>query len=306
MSRRDKIVFSLLLAGLCIAPFMVYPVFMAKLLCFSLFAMAFSFLVGQTGLLSFGHAMFFGGAGYLTGYLLKNMGWSTEAAIVAGAAFGAFSGLILGMLSVRRHGVYFGMITLALAQMFYYYCVSSNHTGGDDGLSGVPRRALFGAIDIGDDRTLYFVVLAVVSLAFLMVYRILRSPFGQVLRCIRDNEERAVSLGYHVQRYKLLAFVLSATLAGLAGSLKVIVFQIVTLVDVSWSTSGDVILMALVGGLGTVLGPIVGATFLLTLQSMLQGAAQWMPVVQGAFFVIIVLALPRGIIGELEHRINKR
>ena len=304
--RHDKTVFLVLFVGLLIAPFLVYPIFLTKLLCFGLFAIAFNLLVGQTGLLSFGHAMFFGGAAYVTGYALKAWQWPTEWAILLGVASAAVTGLLVGLVSIRRQGIYFAMITLALAQMFFFFCVGAPFTGGDDGISAIPRRALFRVIDLTDDRTLYYVVLGAFAAAFLLVYRVIHSPYGQVLRAIRDNEARAVSLGYRVQRYKLLAFVLSATLAGLAGSLKVLVFRLATLVDVGWSTSGEVILMTLVGGIGTVLGPLVGAAFILTLQSQLQGISQWMPVVQGAVFVVMVLVLPLGIVGEVEALVSRR
>ena len=294
---RDTWLFVGILVVLSIAPLMVYPIFMTKLLCFALFAMAFNLLVGQAGLLSFGHAMFFGGSAYVTAYALKVWALPTEVAILMGTAAATAMGIIVGLVSIRRHGIYFAMITLALAQMFFYVCVSLPATGGDDGITAVPRRALFSVIPIVDDKVLYYVVLACFMASFLFVYRVMHSPFGQVLRAIRDNEPRAISLGYQVDRYKMLAFVLSAMLAGLAGALKVLVFRLATLVDVAWNTSGEVILMALVGGIGTVLGPLVGAAFMLTLQSSLQGLAQWMPVVQGLVFVVVVLLLPRGIAG---------
>lgn len=294
---RDTALFVGLLLVLALAPLAFYPIFLTKLLCFGLFAMAFNLLVGQAGLLSFGHAMFFGGSAYVTAYALKAWALPTEVAIVLGVAFSAAMGLLVGLVSIRRQGIYFAMITLALAQMFFYVCVGLPQTGGDDGINAVPRRALFSVIPIADDRVLYYVVLACFLASFLLVYRVVHSPYGQVLRAIRDNEARAVSLGYQVGRYKLLAFVLSAALAGLAGSLKVLVFRLATLVDVSWSTSGEVILMALVGGIGTVVGPLLGAAFMLTLQSVLQGLAQWMPVAQGVVFVLAVLVLPRGIAG---------
>ena len=297
--------FIALLGVLALAPMFIYPIFLTKLLCFAVFAMAFSLLIGQTGLLSFGHAMFFGGSAYVTAHALKIWGLPTEVAILLGTVFSASLGLLVGLVAIRRQGIYFAMITLALAQMFFFFCVGLPATGGDDGINAVPRRELFSVIPIADDRVLYYVVLAFFIASFLLVYRVMHSPFGQVLRAIRDNEARAVSLGYEVGRYKLIAFVLSAALAGLAGSLKVLVFRLATLVDVSWSTSGEVILMALVGGIGTVTGPLLGAAFMLTLQSALQGLAQWMPVAQGAVFVVTVLLLPRGIAGTL-GQIRKR
>lgn len=287
------------LVVLALAPLFVYPIFLTKLLCFALFALAFNLLIGQTGLLSFGHAMFFGGSAYVTAYALKMWALPTEAAILLGTAFSSILGLLVGLISIRRQGIYFAMITLALAQMFFFVCVGLPATGGDDGINAVPRRAFFSVIEIVDDRNLYYVVLAFFLASFLLTYRVVHSPFGQVLRAIRDNEARAVSLGYEVGRYKLIAFVLSAALAGLAGALKVLVFRLATLVDVSWGTSGEVILMALVGGIGTVIGPLLGAAFMLTLQSALQGLAQWMPVAQGTVFVVTVLLLPKGIAGTL-------
>ncbi|WP_236077402.1 branched-chain amino acid ABC transporter permease [Paraburkholderia domus] len=276
---------------------------MTKLLCFALFAIAFNLLFGQTGLLSFGHALFFGGAAYVTAYALKVWALPTEQAVLLGVGFAVGAGLLVGALSILRHGLYFSMITLALAQMFYFICVAAPVTGGDDGMSAVPRGRLFGWIDLANDRVLYYFVLAVFGAAFLLVFRIIHSPYGQVLRAIRDHETRATSLGYKVNRYKLLVFVQSAALAGLAGSLKVLVFQVATLDAVHWSTSGDVILMTLVGGISTVFGPLVGAGFILTMQTLLQGYSQWMPVIQGAIFVLMVMLLPRGVVGELAGRL---
>lgn len=295
--------FAALILLLALAPLFIYPIFMAKLLCFALFAIAFNLLFGQTGLMSFGHAMFFGGAAYVTAYALKIWALPTEQAVLLGVGFAVVAGLLVGALSILRHGLYFSMITLALAQMFYYICVAAPVTGGDDGISSVPRGRLFGWIDLANDRVLYYIVLAVFAAAFLLVFRIIHSPFGQVLRAIRDHETRATSLGYKVNRYKLLVFVQSAALAGLAGSLKVLVFQVATLDGVYWSTSGDVILMTLVGGISTVCGPLVGAGFILTMQTLLQGYSQWMPVIQGAIFVIVVMLLPRGIVGEFVARL---
>ena len=298
-----KLGITAMLVLLALAPLAVYPIFMTKLLCFALFASAFNLLFGQTGMLAFGHALFFGGAAYVTGYALKTWALPTELAVLLGTAFATLAGLVVGALSIRRQGLYFAMITLALAQMFYFVCVAAPVTGGDDGMSAVPRGHLFGWIDLADDRVLYYFVLAVFAAAFLLVFRIIHSPYGQVLRAIRDNEPRAISLGYAVNRYKLLAFVMSATLAGLAGSLKVLVFRIATLVDVNWATSGDVVLMTLVGGIGTVFGPLVGAGCMLAMQTHLQGYSQWITVIQGAVFVVMVTLLPRGIVGELAARL---
>lgn len=298
-----KPAFAVFFTVLLIAPAVLYPVLMTKLLCFALFAVAFNLLFGQTGLLSFGHALFFGGAAYVTGFALKTWALPTEAAILLGVAFAAVSGLCVGALAIRRQGLYFAMVTLAIAQMFYFACISMPATGGEDGISAIPRGRLLGFIDLADDRALYYFVLAIFAVAFLWVYRIIHSPFGLVLRAIRDNEARAISLGYAVNRYKLLAFVQSAALAGLAGSLKVLVFRVATLDDVYWSASGDVILMTLVGGIGTIFGPVAGAAFILCMQSLLQGYSQWMLVIQGVVFMVMVTLLPRGVVGELGARI---
>lgn len=303
MRHQYKFAFIALFLVLALAPLFVYPIFVTNLLCFAIFAIAFNLLFGQTGLLAFGHALFFGGAAYVTGYALKVWGLPPELAILLGIGFATLTGLLVGLLAIQRHGLYFSMITLALAQMFYFICVAAPVTGGDDGLNAVPRGYLFGMFNLMDDRVLYYFVLTVFVAVFLFVYRVMHSPYGQVLRAIRDNEARAVSLGYAVNRYKLLVFVQSAALAGLAGALKVLVFRIATLLDVHWSTSGDVILMTLVGGISTVFGPLVGAGFILTMQDKLQAYSQWMPVVQGLVFMLMVLLLPRGVAGELGARL---
>ncbi|MES2536929.1 MAG: branched-chain amino acid ABC transporter permease [Pseudomonadota bacterium] len=305
MRRHDLIAFAVLMIAAAFAPLLVYPAFLTKLLCFALFAMAFNLLVGYVGLLSFGHAMFFGGSAYVTGHALKVWGWSTELSVLAGMASATVMGLIIGLISIRRQGIYFAMITLALAQMFFFFCVGSSFTGGEDGISAIPRKPVFGVIDITDDRTLYYVVLAVFAAGFLFIYRTIHSPFGQVLQAIRENEPRAVSLGYRVDQYKLVAFVLSASLAGLAGSLKVLVFKLASLVDVGWGLSGEVILMTLVGGIGTVFGPVIGAAFILTMQNYLTGLSQWVPVIQGAIFVVVVLLFQRGIAGEIAEWLRR-
>ena len=299
MRRADVIAFVILMVVAAFAPFLIYPTFLTKLLCFAVFAMAFNLLVGYVGLLSFGHAMFFGGSAYVTGHALKVWGLSTELAVLAGAASAAVMGLVVGLIVIRRQGIYFAMITLALSQMFFYFCVGSSFTGGEDGISAIPRRPVFGFIDITNDRVLYYVVLAVFAASFLFIYRTIHSPFGQVLQAIRENEPRAISLGYRVNQYKLVAFVLSAALVGLAGSLKVLVFQLASLVDVGWALSGEVILMTLVGGIGTVFGPIVGAAVILTMQNYLSGLSLWVPVIQGSIFVLVVLLFQRGIAGEI-------
>lgn len=287
-----------------ILPGFVYPVFLMKVMCFALFACAYNILIGYVGLLAFGHAMFFGGAAYITGYLLRDMGWPPEFAILAGAAFAAMMGLIVGLLSIGRHGIYFAMITLAIAQMFFFFCVQSSLTGGENGLSAIPRGVMFGFLNLNNDRTLYMVVLAIVSLAITMIYRIIHSPFGQLIRGVRDNEQRAISLGYNIRNVKLLAFVLSAGFAGLAGALKAIVLQLVTLVDVSWATSGEVVLMTLIGGIGTVAGPIIGAAVILVIQNYLTGFAQWVLAMQGLIFFVTVLVFRKGVVGEIAHRVG--
>ncbi len=299
MRRADLIAFALLLLVGAVAPLLVYPAFLTKLLCFAIFAMAFNLLVGYTGLLSFGHAMFFGGAAYVSGHAMKVWGWPPELAILTGMGSAAVMGLLVGLIVIKRQGIYFAMITLALAQMFFFFCVGAHFTGGEDGISAIPRRPVFGLINISDDKALYYVVLAVFTVCFLLIYRTIHSPFGQVLQAIRENEPRAVSLGYRVHQYKLVAFVLSATLAGLAGALKVLVFQLASLVDVSWGLSGEVILMTLVGGIGTAFGPVIGAAFIITMQNYLTGLAQWVPVVQGTIFIVVVVLFQRGIAGEI-------
>lgn len=295
----------ILIAVGLVAPWLLYPVLVAKLLCLAIFAMGFNLLVGQAGLLSFGHAMFFGAAAYVTAYTTKTWLWAPQVALLASVAVTALMGLIVGLLAIRRHGIYFAMMTLALAQMVYFLCFHSTLTGGDDGLSAVPRLALFGALPLSDDRVLYHLVLVCFLATFALTYRVVHSPFGQVMRAIRDNEARATSLGYAVNRYKLIAFVLSAGIAGLAGALKVLVFQIATLADVSWSISGDVIFMALIGGIGTLFGPLLGAAAMLATQSLLQGYSQWIPVLEGLIFIAAVLVLPKGLAGALQRKVNK-
>jgi branched-chain amino acid transport system permease protein len=298
----------LLLATLAlslVAPFMIYPVFLMKMLCFMLFASAFNLLIGYAGLLAFGHAMFFGGAGYIAGYCLKQWGWTPELALLAALFASALLGLLMGLLAIGKQGIYFSMITLAIAQMFYFICVQIPQTGGENGLSNIPRGYLFGVIDMRNDIALYYVVLAVCIGAVAVLYRTIHSPFGQVLRGIRDNEPRAISLGYDVERFKLLAFVISAAMAGLAGALKAIVLQLVSLVDVSWLTSGEVILMTLVGGIGTIAGPILGAAVIIAMQNYLTGFAEWVITIQGLIFFVVVLMFRRGIIGEIQHLIAK-
>lgn len=286
-------------AVLLVAPFGVYPVFLMKVMCFALFACAFNLLLGYTGLLSFGHAMFFGGSAYVCAHATKVLGLTPELAILAGVAFAAGLGLLAGLLAIRRQGIYFAMVTLALAQMFFFFCLQAKFTGGEDGLQAVPRRPLFGVIDISQDIHLYYFVLAIFLFGFFVIYRTIHSPFGQVLKAIRENEPRAISLGYRANQYKLLAFVLSAALAGLAGSTKVLVFQLASLTDVAWQMSGEVVLMTLVGGMGTVLGPVVGAAVIVTMQNYLAGLGEWVLVIQGVIFVLAVSLFRRGFVGEI-------
>ncbi|HVN34342.1 MAG TPA: branched-chain amino acid ABC transporter permease [Casimicrobiaceae bacterium] len=285
---------------LAVAPFVgIYPVFLMKALCFALFACAFNLLIGFGGLLSFGHAMFLGTAGYVSAHAAKEWGAPPELAIIAGTAASAALGIVAGALAIRRQGIYFAMITLALAQMIYFFCLQAPFTHGEDGIQAVPRGKLFAFIDLGNTLTLYYVVLAIFLAAFLLIYRVIHSPFGNVLKAIRENEPRAVSLGYDAERYKLLAFVLSAALAGLAGATKAIVFQLASLTDVHWTMSGEVVLMTLLGGMGTIFGPVVGAFAIVGLESYLAVFGQWVTVITGAIFVVCVLAFRRGIVGEL-------
>jgi branched-chain amino acid transport system permease protein len=294
-----------MLAFFALAPALIYPVFLMKVMCFALFACAFNLLIGFGGLLSFGHAMFLGSAGYVSAHAAKVWGFPPEFAILAGTAAAALLGLVSGLIAIRRQGIYFAMITLALAQMVYFFCVQAKFTGGEDGIQAVPRGRLFGVLDLQDVTNMYVVVLAVFTGGFLLIYRAIHSPFGQALMAIRENEQRAISLGYDTDRYKLLAYVLSAALAGLAGATKTLVFQLASLTDVHWSMSGEVVLMCLVGGLGTVFGPVVGALVIVAMANYLAQLGAWVTVVQGAIFVVCVLTFRRGIIGELGQLIRK-
>jgi branched-chain amino acid transport system permease protein len=291
------VVFGLLL----IAPFAgVYPILVMKALCFAIFACAFNLLLGFTGLLSFGHAAFMGSAAYATGWLVRSAGWPPELGILAGVVVGALLGLLVGLLAIRRQGIYFAMITLAMAQMVYFVCLQAPFTGGEDGLQGVPRGHLFGVLPLHTPLVLYYTVLAIFTAVFLLIVRVVHSPYGQVLRAIRENEPRAISLGYDVNRYKLLAFVLSTAIAGLAGSLKTLVLGFATLSDVHWSLSGEVVLMTLLGGMGTLAGPVVGAFTIIGLQDFLADrVGSWINVIIGAIFVVCVVAFRRGFVGEL-------
>jgi branched-chain amino acid transport system permease protein len=288
------------------APFVLYPVFLMKALCFALFACAFNLLIGYVGLLSFGHALFFGWASYLAAYAAKSWGLQPELAILVGTATAAALGLIAGVVAIRRQGIYFAMITLALAQMMYLVALRVKFTGGEDGIQAVPRGRLFDVFDLGVEMNMYVFVLVVTLGAMFLIYRIIDSPFGEVLRAIRENEQRTISLGYNTDRYKLVAFVLSATLAGLAGATKALVFQLASLTDVHWTMSGEVVLMTLVGGLGTVFGPIVGAFLIIAMENYLAPFGQWVLVIQGAIFVVCVLVFRRGIVGELANRLRVR
>ncbi|ALK10376.1 branched-chain amino acid ABC transporter permease [Blastochloris viridis] len=298
--------FAAMMAFGLVAPFVAYPVFVMKVLCFALFAAAFNLLIGYVGLLSFGHAMFFGGAAYACGYAIKTLGLTPELGILAGMAFAGLLGAAVGWLAIRRQGIYFAMVTLALAQMFFFVCLQTPITGGEDGIQAIPRRPLFGLIPTTDDLTLYYIVLALFGAAFLALYRIVHSPFGQVLKAIRENEPRAISLGYRVERYKLLAFVLSAAFAGMAGAMKTVVFQLASLTDVAWQMSGEVVLMTLVGGMGTIFGPVVGAGIIVAMQNYLSGIGEWVLVAQGLVFVLAVLLFRRGIVGEIAALIDRR
>ena len=302
----DMAVFAALMAFGLVAPVLIYPVFLMKVLCFALFACAFNLLVGYVGLLSFGHAMFFGFAAYISGYSVKAMGFPTELGILAGTAVAAAIGLVTGAIAIRRQGIYFAMVTLALAQMVFFFCLQAKFTGGEDGIQAIPRRPLLGILDISNDVTFYYVVLALFAAGFLIIHRTIHSPFGQVLKAIRENEARAISLGYAVDQFKLIAFVLSATLAGLAGATKAIVFQLASLTDVTWQMSGEVVLMTLVGGMGTVFGPIVGAAIIVAMQNYLAGFGEWVLVIQGAIFVVTVLLFRRGIVGEIAALAGRR
>jgi branched-chain amino acid transport system permease protein len=301
MSKTVRFTYLALLALALAAPMIgLYPVFVMKLLCFALFACAFNLLLGFTGLLSFGHAAFFGFAAYVTGWFVKVQNWTPELGLLAGVVSAALLGLLFGIVAIRRQGIYFAMITLALSQMVFFLCLQAPFTGGEDGLQGVLRGKLFGVLPLVDDRIMYYVVLAIFIACFLGILRIVTSPFGQVLKMIRENEPRAVSLGYEVDRYKLLAFVLSASLAGLAGSLKTLVMKFATLSDVHWSMSGEVILMSLLGGVGTFFGPVLGAGTVIALQDMLADkVGEWVTVIIGVIFVICVLAFRKGVVGEL-------
>lgn len=303
--RHHLVIFTGLLVLLLLAPSVLYPVFLMKVLCFALFASALNLLLGFGGLLSFGHAAFFGSSSYVAAHAAKVWGFNPEFAILLGVAASAVLGLVIGALAIRRQGIYFAMVTLAFAQMVFFFALQAPFTGGEDGIQAVPRGKLFGFIDLAADRTLYFVVLAIVFGALLLIYRIIHSPFGQVLKAIRDNEPRSISLGYKVNRYKLAVFVMSATFAGLAGATKAVVFQLASLTDVYWTMSGEVVLMTLLGGMGTVFGPLVGAAVIVTMQNYFAGFGAWVTVLQGVIFVVSVLLFREGIVGVLARWLKK-
>jgi len=280
------------------APFFIYPIFVMKVLCFALFACAFNLLLGYTGLLSFGHATFFGGAAYFTAHAVKEWGVPPELGILIGVAGAALLGLIMGFVAIRRQGIYFAMITLALSYMFYFFCLQAKFTQGEDGIQSVPRGYLFGVIDLNNSFNMYYFVLAVFIIGVLIIWRFINSPFGMILKSIRENEQRAISLGYSVARYKLGAFVMSAALAGLAGAVKALVFQFATLTDVAWQMSGEVILMTLLGGIGTLIGPLFGAGFVATLENYLATSEFPVTIITGIVFMVCVLLFRRGVIGE--------
>ncbi|MGQ3356653.1 MAG: branched-chain amino acid ABC transporter permease [Phreatobacter sp.] len=308
-SALHRTLFIALAALLVVLPFIPvigYPFFLMKVLCFALFACAFNLMLGYGGLLSFGHAAYFGFASYVAAYTAKHWGLTPEVSILLGTASGAALGLAFGALAIRRQGIYFAMITLALAQMVYFFSLQApRFTGGEDGIQAVPRNNLFGVLPLGNDTTTYYLVAVVFLAGVLLIYRIIHSPFGQVLKAIRDNEARAISLGYRVNQYKLAVFVLSASLAGLAGATKAIAVQLASLTDVHWSMSGEVVLMTLVGGMGTVFGPIVGAAVIISMQNFLAGLGAWVTVVQGVIFVICVLVFREGIVGVIGKWLKK-
>jgi branched-chain amino acid transport system permease protein len=295
------VAFAIMLALIAAAPFFTYPLFVMQVLCFALFACAFNLLIGYVGLLSFGHALYFGWASYVCAHTAKVWGLPPELAILTGAAFACGCGIVAGSLAIRRQGIYFAMITLALAQMMYFFALQAKFTGGEDGIQGVPRGKMFGVLDLGNELVMYYVTAAIFLTGFLLIYRIIHSPFGEVLKAIRENEARAISLGYKTDRYKLMAFVLSATLAGVAGATKAIVLQQASLTDVNWPMSGEVVLIALLGGLGTLFGPVLGALIILAMQYKLSSFGEWVLVAQGAIFVLCVLLFRRGIVGEIAN-----
>jgi branched-chain amino acid transport system permease protein len=303
-SRQQAAAFLVMLALIVVAPFILYPVFLMKVLCFALFACAFNLLIGYVGLLSFGHAAYFGMGGYIAGYTAKAWGFTPELAILSATLAGGLLGVVFGWLAIRRQGIYFAMITLALAQMNYFFCIQAPFTGGEDGIQQIPRGMLFGLVSTRPDLVMYAIVAVIFLAGFLLIHRIVHSPFGQVLKAIRENEPRAVSLGYRTDNYKLVAFILSCALSGAAGGTKALVFGIATLTDVFYGTSGEVVLMTLVGGLGTIFGPVTGALILTTMENYLAQTGAWVTVIQGAIFIACVIAFRRGVVGEIANRLR--
>jgi branched-chain amino acid transport system permease protein len=303
--KHERLAFLAMIALFLLAPLVAYPVFLMKVMCFALFACAFNLLIGFGGLLSFGHAMFLGTAGYVAAHSAKVWGFPPEAAILFGTFAAAVLGVVTGLLAIRRQGIYFAMITLALAQMMFFFYLQAPFTHGEDGIQAVPRGHLFGLIDLSNLWAMYGTVFVVFVGGFLLIYRVINSPFGQVLKAIRENEPRAISLGYDTERYKLLAYVLSATLAGLAGATKALVFQLASLTDVHWTMSGEVVLMTLLGGLGTLFGPVAGALVIVSMENYLAQLGSWVTIVEGVIFVLCVLTFRRGIVGELARLIGK-
>ncbi len=297
--QRNLLVLALVL--LCLAPYVVYPLFLIKLMCFALLAASLNLWIGYVVLLSFGHAMFYGASSYITGHVLKTWGVDGVVGLLAGVAVAALLGFVTGLLAIRRQGIYFSMITLAFAQMVYFMALRMPFTGGEDGLQGVPRPTFLGVVPTDNNLAMYYVALVLVGFGFWLVYRTVYSPFGQVLRSIRDNEPRALSLGYQVNRYKLIAFTLSAALAGLAGSTKVMAFQLASLADVGWATSGEALLICIVGGLQTLLGPVVGALVIVSMEHYLASFAEWVLIIQGLVFVVVVMLFRKGLVGQWQH-----
>jgi branched-chain amino acid transport system permease protein len=295
---------ALMLVILLVAPHMFYPVFLMKVLCFALFACAFNLLLGYVGLLSFGHAAFFGSAGYITAHMVKALNFDPLAGILVGVMVSSLLGLVIGWLAIRRSGIYFAMITLGFAQVIFFLSLQLEFTGGEDGIQGVPRGTLFGLVDLTDTMSMYYFVLVIFLCGFWLIYRTINSPFGQVLKAIRENEPRARSLGYDTDRFKLMAFVISASLSGLAGGTKSLVFQLASLTDVNWHMSGEVVLMTLLGGMGTIFGPAIGALLVVTLNNYLAGFGSWVTIIIGAIFVACVLAFRRGIVGEILAKVR--
>lgn len=306
MTRHHMVIFALIGLFVVIAPQFLYPVFVMKLLCFALFAMAFNLMLGFGGLLSFGHAAFFGSAAYAAGHAAKVWGWPPELAIAFAVLVAALMGAAFGFLAIKSRGIYFAMITLAFAQMVYFYALQAPITGGEDGMQSIPRNALFGLVDMSEDGPFYWMVVAVFFIGILFMYRVIHSPFGEVLKGIRENEPRMISLGYQVQRYKLMTFVISAGLSGLAGGTKALVFHLASLVDVHWTMSGEVVLMTLIGGMGTIFGPIVGAAVIVAMQNYLANLGSLVLIIQGAVFIVCVLTFREGIVGVIAKWLKTR